>query len=108
MYVLGTLIGRGVPILAVHLQSLVEGVRIVPGWYSKLVIVGGSHRLALVVDRITTLNEAPLLSTNGDRSEAVERLQRADLVGGYCRVKTEVLPLLQVEPIISSLETLIP
>jgi chemotaxis signal transduction protein len=107
-HVLGTLIGRGIPTLAVHLGSLLAQVKSEPGWYSKLVILHGSRRIALVVDRITALTQAPLLSAEGDLSAAAERLRRAELVAGYCRVEQEVLPILQVEPIIAALEPFIP
>lgn len=95
-HVLGTFLYRGEPVLAVdpaRFLGSAEELRL----DAQLVLISGERPLALAVDRVRELVEAPVVAAAADRDGRPERWFTSALVGGLCRVGDELVPLLRVE-----------
>jgi purine-binding chemotaxis protein CheW len=93
---LGTFVCRGVAVAAVDLAALLGAAR-VPAMDAQIIILAGAPPVGLVVDRIRSLRERPVL--HGAPSEEIPGWQASRLVVGFCTVGGEVLPLLDPGPV---------
>jgi purine-binding chemotaxis protein CheW len=98
-HVLGTFLYRGEPVLAVdparYLGSLEE-----PRLDAHLVVLNAGRPVALVVDRVRMLVEAPTVAAPGERDGRPEGWFSSPLVAGLCRIGSELVPLLRPEPLL--------
>ncbi len=95
-HVLGTFLYRGEPVLALdpaRFLGSAEELRL----DAQLVMLSGERPVALAVDRVRELVEAPLVAAASDRDGRPERWFTSELVSGLCRVGHELVPLLRVE-----------
>ncbi|WP_338867261.1 CheW domain-containing protein [Myxococcus stipitatus] len=102
-HVLGTFIYRGSPAVAVDLASLL-GVKRQPELDAHLVICKGARPVAVLVDRVRDLVEAPTL-VEGTVDGAVSlQWDRTGLMAGLCRTPEGVRPLLRVSAVLAGSE----
>jgi len=98
--VLGTFLYRGEPAVAVDLAAFLGHGR--PARVdAHVVVLSTTRRLALVVDRVRALIEAPELADPDRRDDRPEAWYSSQLVRGVCRNGDELLPLLNVEVLLS-------
>lgn len=96
--VVGSFVCRGSPVIAIDLAAAIGEPR-EPSIDAQMVILVGSPAIALVVDRIRGLVDAPRLH-EGDAAAAVPDGWRGSrLVAGLCVEEGEVLPLLDPSPL---------
>ncbi|MDP2275704.1 MAG: chemotaxis protein CheW [Archangium sp.] len=101
--VLGAFVARGEPHVAIDLAALL-GVEHRPALDAILVLLQGSARAALVVDRAHALAEEPILSRRSLDDEEGLRWSHSGLVAAWCVVGGRLLPLLDVDRIVLRLE----
>ncbi|MFP2913028.1 chemotaxis protein CheW, partial [Pyxidicoccus sp. 3LFB2] len=93
-HIAGTFVYRGAPAVVVDLATLL-GVRRVPDLDAHLVICKGSRTVAVLVDRVRDLVEAPVLvDGTPDGAEALP-WDATGLMAGLCRTPEGVRPLLR-------------
>jgi chemotaxis signal transduction protein len=97
-YVLGTFLYRGEPVLAVDLARYL-GRDGEPALDAHVLVMRGSPPKALVVDRVRSLVEAPLVA-RADESERASSYFTSRLVAGLVKVEQELVPLLNIEPLL--------
>jgi purine-binding chemotaxis protein CheW len=101
-HVLGTFVCRGAPVLAVDLAALLGASR-EPPLDAQIVILAGAPAIGIVVDRIERLVDAPRLF-EGDASVGTpEGWRGSPVVAGLCIEDGEVLPLVDLSPVLASL-----
>ena len=102
-HVLGTFLYRGGPVVAVDLAALM-GTSREPGLDAQIVILAGAPPVGLVVDQIERLSESPRIFA-GDASAAMpESWRGSPFVAGLCVEQGEVLPLVDPQPILATIE----
>jgi purine-binding chemotaxis protein CheW len=100
--VLGTFVCRGAPVLAVDLAAVL-GVAREPGLDAQIVILAGSPRVGLVVDRIERLLDGPRVYVGDVAGRTHAAWSGSELVAGLCVDAGEVLPLIDPTPILAGL-----
>ncbi|MGI5862917.1 MAG: chemotaxis protein CheW [Myxococcales bacterium] len=93
-HVSGSFLYRGEPAVGIDLATLVGHPRLAP-LDAHVMVLATERRIGLVVDRVRTLVEAPVVA---DPSEDDGQIGRwgSRLVAGLCRSGEELLPLLDV------------
>jgi purine-binding chemotaxis protein CheW len=99
-HVSGTMLYRGTPAVVVDLAVLL-GVRREPDLDAHLVICGGSRMVALLVDRVRDLVEAPVLVDGVAPGEASNPWDATGLMAGLCRTSEGIRPLLRASAILA-------
>ncbi len=102
-HVLGTFNYRGEPVLALDLAAFL-GRQGEPPLDSHVLVLRGSPPRAVVVDRVRTLVEAPLVARAPDGGTQDARYFTTNLVAGLVQVDSQLLPLLNVEPLLEGVE----
>jgi purine-binding chemotaxis protein CheW len=97
VHVLGTFSYRGDPVVALDLGAYLRGAQ-QPSLEAHMLVLSGSRPVALVVDRVRTLVET-LVVAEADALQPNGWL-RSGLVAGLCRVGDELVPLLDIEPLL--------
>lgn len=95
-HVLGTFLYRGEVVLAVDPARFLgsgEELRL----DAQMVVLNGDRPMALAVDRVRELVEAPAVAAASERDGRPERWFSSELVNGLCRVGDELVPLLRIE-----------
>jgi purine-binding chemotaxis protein CheW len=99
-HVLGSFVYRGAPCLAMDLATLIGHPRPLP-LEAHVLVLATSRPLALVVDRVQTLIEAPQVARDeGDPELAPWRA--AELIEGICRHGDRLFPLLELPALVES------
>jgi purine-binding chemotaxis protein CheW len=100
-HVLGAFIYRGVSALAVDL-SVLMGVRREPSLDAHLVVCEGIRTVALLVDHVRDIVEAPLLVDRVAEGEERSAWDQTGLMAGLCRTADGALrPLLRTSAILA-------
>jgi purine-binding chemotaxis protein CheW len=102
-HVLGTFVCRGAPVVTVDLSVLL-GARTDPGLDSQIVILAGTTLVGLVVDRVVRLVEDPRLYEGAVASGTPDGWRGSPLVAGLCVDAGEVLPVLDVAPLLAEFQ----
>jgi len=102
-HVIGTFVCRGAPVLAVDLAAVL-GIRREAPIDSQIVILAGTPRVGLVVDRIERLIDGPRVFA-GEAAGRTHEAWRgaAGLVAGLCVDGADVLPVVDTTPILAGL-----
>ncbi|GEN08560.1 chemotaxis protein CheW [Myxococcus sp. MISCRS1] len=98
-HVAGTFIYRGNPAVAVDLAVLL-GVTRQPELDAHLVICKGARPVAVLVDRVRDLVEAPTLVEGTPDGTVTLPWDRTGLMAGLCRTPEGVRPLLRVSAVL--------
>jgi purine-binding chemotaxis protein CheW len=101
-HVLGTFVCRGAPVVAVDLAAVL-GVAREPPLDAQIVILSGSPRVGLVVDRIERLLDGPRVHVGDATGRTHVAWSGSGLVAGLCVDAGEVLPLVDPTPILAGL-----
>lgn len=101
--VLGAFVSRAQPHVAIDLAALM-GVQHRPALDALLVVLQGSMRVALVVDRAQALSDEPAVSRRSQEDEEGLRWSHSGLVAAWCVVGGRLLPLLDVDRLVARLE----
>jgi purine-binding chemotaxis protein CheW len=101
-HVLGTFVLRGAPVLAVDLAAVLGIVR-EPPLDAQIVILAGTPRVGLVVDRIERLVEAPRVFAGDAAGRTHEAWRGTGLVSGLCVDGADVLPVMDTAPVLAGL-----
>ena len=101
-HVLGTFIYRGEPAVGVDLASLVGKAR-PASLDAHVVVLATEQRIGLVVDRVRTLVEAPVIAEGSEDDGRVGNWG-SKLVAGLCRSGDELLPLLNLGGLLQGVE----
>jgi purine-binding chemotaxis protein CheW len=102
-HVLGTFVYRGDPIVTVDLAVYLGTTKGEPRLDAHVVVIDGTRRVALVVDRVRSMIEAPAIAA-GDGSEASPTWFASKLVAGLVRSGDELVPLINVDPLLEGVE----
>jgi purine-binding chemotaxis protein CheW len=102
-WVLGTISYRGQPASLIDVASIL-GVHRQPPLDAHVLIVAGSSLVALVVDRVRTLVESPVLASSESGEQLPDAWRGSNLVVGYCRVGERLFPLVSVEGLMGKLD----
>lgn len=94
-HVLGSFLYRGEPAVGVDLAALVGHPRLA-SLDAHVVVLATERRIGLVVDRVRTLVEAPVVADPSEEEDAKVGRWGSRLVVGLCRSGDELLPLLDV------------
>lgn len=98
-HVAGTFVYRGSPAMAVDLAALL-GVRRQPDLDAHLVICKGARTVAVLVDRVRDLVEAPVLVDGTPDGAAPMPWDGTGLMAGLCRTPEGVRPLLRTSAVL--------
>jgi purine-binding chemotaxis protein CheW len=101
-HVLGTFVCRGAPVLAVDLATVL-GITREPPLEAQIVILAGTPRVGLVVDRIERLVDGPRVFAGDAAGRTHEAWRGAGLVAGLCVDGTDVLPIVNTVPVLAGL-----
>lgn len=101
-HVLGTFVCRGAPVLALDLAGVL-GVTREPPLDAQIVILTGTPRVGLVVDRIERLLDGPRVFEGDAAGRTHAAWSAAGLVAGLCVDGGEVLPLVDPGPLVATL-----
>lgn len=99
-HVMGAFIYRGVSALTVDLATLM-GVRREPSLDAHLVVCVGSRTVALLVDHVQDIVEAPLLVDRVAEGEERSPWDKTGLMAGLCRTAEGLRPLLRTSSILA-------
>jgi purine-binding chemotaxis protein CheW len=100
-HVMGAFIYRGVSAIVVDLATLL-GVRREPSLDAHLVVCVGARTVALLVDHVQDIVEAPLLVEEAEAGEARSAWDSTGLMAGLCRVSDGGLrPLLRTSALLA-------
>jgi purine-binding chemotaxis protein CheW len=100
-HVIGAFIYRGVSALAVDLAALM-GVKREPSLDAHLVVCAGTRTMALLVDHVQDIVEAPLLVDRVAEGEERSAWDKTGLMAGLCRASDGALrPLLRTSAILA-------
>ncbi|MFL5345889.1 MAG: chemotaxis protein CheW [Hyalangium sp.] len=99
-HIIGAFIYRGVSALAVDLASLM-GVRREPSLDAHLVVCVGDRTVALLVDHVQDIVEAPLLVDQVAEGEARTAWDKTGLMAGLCRTAEGLRPLLRTSALLA-------
>jgi purine-binding chemotaxis protein CheW len=94
-HVLGTFSYRGDPVVAVDLSRLLNRSQKDPEVDAHMIVLATSRPMALVVDRVHSLVESPVVA-QGDPGE----LLPSRLVEALCRAEDRLVPVLRFEPLL--------
>ncbi|QSQ27783.1 chemotaxis protein CheW [Pyxidicoccus parkwayensis] len=98
-HIAGTFIYRGSPAVVVDLAALL-GVRRVPDLDAHLVICKGARTVAVLVDRVRDLVEAPVLVDGTPDGTTPLPWDATGLMAGLCRTPEGVRPLLRTSAVL--------
>jgi purine-binding chemotaxis protein CheW len=101
-HVLGSFVYRGEPVVAVDLAVFL-GRASEARVESHLVILQASQALALVVDHVVSLVDAPQVAAQSD-DPALQSWYASRLISGLCRSGDQLLPLLNLEPLLEGVQ----
>ena len=96
-HVLGTFIYRGDVVVAVDLARYLGQAKGDPDVDSHMVVLAASRPVAVVVSRVRSLVEAPVMA---EAPEQDRGWHGSPLVAAFCRVEDELLPVLTLEPLV--------
>lgn len=96
-HVLGTFLYRGEAVLAVDLAAFVSGERRDPALDAHMVVLATARPMALVVDRVKALVEAPVLAQAPADAPA---WLTSRLVAALCRADDALVPILRLEQLL--------
>jgi purine-binding chemotaxis protein CheW len=99
-HVRGTMLYRGTPAVVVDLAALL-GVRREPDLDAHLVLCGGARMVAVLVDRVKDLVEAPVLVDGSVQDESTRPWDQTGLMAGLCRTPEGIRPLLRASVLLS-------
>jgi purine-binding chemotaxis protein CheW len=99
VHVLGTFIYRGEPMITINLACFL-GVGGEPRLDAHMVVLEGARPVALVVDRVRSMVEAPVLAEPSARDGRSDQWYASKLVSGLCRVGNELVPLINIDPLL--------
>lgn len=102
-HIMGAFIYRGVSALAVDLATLM-GVSREPSLDAHLVVCVGDRTVALLVDHVQDIVEAPLLVDQVAEHEARTAWDKTGLMAGLCRTADGLRPLLRTSALLSIAE----
>jgi purine-binding chemotaxis protein CheW len=102
-HVLGTFLYRGEPAVAVDLAGVV-GQQRQPSLDAHVVVLSTSRRIGLVVDRVRTLVEAPVVADSSEDDGTLTGWLGSPLVAGLCRSERGLMPLLDVQPLLEGVD----
>ena len=102
-HILGTFVYRGSPAVAVDLSALLGVVR-QPELDAHLVICKGARTVAVLVDRVRDLVEAPLLVDGTAEGTLPLPWDAKGLMAGLCRTPEGVRPLLRLSAVLTGAE----
>ena len=102
-HVLGTFLYRGEPAIAVDLSAFL-GHAIEPSVDAHVVLVEASQLVALVVDRVRSLVEAPLVAEAQSGDGLSDGWLNSPIVAGLARAEGELIPILNLEPLLKGVE----
>jgi purine-binding chemotaxis protein CheW len=103
-HVMGAFIYRGVSAMAVDLAALL-GVKREPSLDAHLVVCAGARTVALMVDHVQDIVEAPLLVDRLEEGEQQSPWDKTGLMAGLCRIADGGLrPLLRTSTILAAAE----
>jgi len=103
-HIAGSFLWRGTSVVTVDLATCL-GVTRVPALDAHLMVLASSPTVALVVDRVHSVVDAPLLA-EGSAETVTGVWDAAGLVSGLCRVEQELLPLLNPSRLVHEVEGL--
>ncbi len=98
-HIMGAFIYRGVSAIAVDLAVLM-GVRREPSLDAHLVVCVGDRTVALLVDHVQDIVEAPLLVDQVAETEARTPWDKTGLMAGLCRTADGLRPLLRTSALL--------
>lgn len=98
-HVAGTFIYRGSPAVAVDLAVLL-GVKREPALDAHLVICKGARPVAVLVDRVRDLVEAPVLVEGTPDGDVALPWDGTGLMAGLCRTPEGIRPLLRISAVL--------
>ena len=101
-HVLGTFVYRGEPVVAVDLARCLGAPPREPDVDAHMVVLSTARPVALVVDRVRALAEAPLVAEAP--KEAASWLS-SPLVAALCRAESELIPVLRTELLLDGVPT---
>jgi purine-binding chemotaxis protein CheW len=102
-HVLGVMLYRGIPAVVVDLARMI-GVTREPALDAHLVVCGGPRTLALLVDQVRDLVEAPLLVEGSASGAYPTPWDSTGLMAGLCRTPDGLRPLLRTSVILAAPE----
>jgi purine-binding chemotaxis protein CheW len=105
VHVLGSFVYRGSPAVVVDLARML-GVKRTPDLDSLLVVVDVGRTVALLVDRVRDLVEAPMLVDGSQGGEEKLPWDGTGLVAGLCRTPDGMRPLLRTSAVLKGMEGL--
>ncbi|GHG73791.1 chemotaxis protein CheW [Comamonas sp. JC664] len=102
-HIAGTFVYRGSPAVVVDLSVLL-GVKREASLDAHLVVCGGARTVAVLVDRVRDLVEAPVLVDGTPDGSAPLPWDASGLMAGLCRTPEGVRPLLRTSAVLVSPE----
>lgn len=102
-HVVGTFLYRGTPAVVVDLAVLL-GVRREPDIEAHLVVCGSTRPVALLVDRVRDLVEAPTLVDAAPEDGGRTLWDASGLMAGLCRTPDGIRPLLRTSVLLTAPE----
>ncbi|MBJ6763336.1 chemotaxis protein CheW [Myxococcaceae bacterium JPH2] len=102
-HVVGSFMYRGSPAVVVDVARLL-GVRREPDLDSHLVVCKGQRLVALLVDRVKDLVEAPLLVDGAPSGDSVLPWDGTGMMAGLCRTPEGIRPLLRTATVLAGSE----
>ncbi|ATB47037.1 chemotaxis protein CheW [Corallococcus macrosporus] len=98
-HVAGTFVYRGSPAVVVDLAALL-GVKREASLDAHLVVCGGARTIAVLVDRVRDLVEAPVLVDGTPEGTSPLPWDASGLMAGLCRTPEGVRPLLRMSAVL--------
>jgi purine-binding chemotaxis protein CheW len=98
-HVLGTFLYRGEPAVGIDLARLVGQERL-PSLDAHVVVLDTARRIGLVVDRVRTLVEAPVVADSSEDDGTLSAWLGTRLVAGLCRCEQGLMPLLDLRSLL--------
>ncbi len=104
-HIAGVMLYRGTPAVVVDLARRL-GTQREPEMDAHMVVCGGSRTVALLVDRVRDLVEAPMLVDGAVEGGAPNPWDSSGLMAGLCRTPEGLRPLLRTSAVLSIPEDL--
>ena len=97
-FVLGTFLYRGEPLVALDLARYLGESEGAPDVEAHMVVLASARPVALVVSRVRSLVEAPRMA---QAPESGSGWLGSALVAAFCQAEGELIPVLNLEPLIA-------
>lgn len=96
-HVLGTFLYRGEPVVALDLDRFVGAPAGEPELDAHMIVLAASRTVALVVERVKALIEAPTLA---EAPKDAPAWLSSPLVSALCHAEQELVPVLRIDPLL--------